>query len=150
MIYWRESSYGSYQISVLDCATWSGFFRAWPSRARKIGHMLCIELTEDSCTNVQHHLSTYINDALLGNSEFTVWDRPWAPNEEARGSCCTANPDRNELGRLRYPGEPLNERAKKNPIAQMEAAGGGIFELHWSERARLLRQLVDWQRKWSY
>jgi hypothetical protein len=49
------------------------------------------------------------------------------------------------MGRLRYPGEPLGERMEKNPIRQMESQGGGLFELSWWERAKLLRQLVDWQ-----
>jgi hypothetical protein len=62
-----------------------------------------------------------------------VWDRPWAPHEEARGSCCTDNPERAEMGRLR------------NPIKVIEEKGGGIFEMDWHERAKLLRQLVDWQ-----
>jgi hypothetical protein len=74
-----------------------------------------------------------------------VWDRPWAPHEEARGSCCTDNPERAEMGRLRYPGEPLGDRAARNPIKVIEEKGGGIFEMDWHERAKLLRQLVDWQ-----
>jgi hypothetical protein len=100
-----------------------------------------------SCTNVQTHLSNYITDQLLSSPEFTVWDRPWAPNEEARGSCCTDAPDRQEWGRLQYSGEPIADRAKKNPIFQAEQRGGGLFELSWIERAKLLRQLVDWQRE---
>ncbi|ORX37258.1 hypothetical protein BD324DRAFT_625436 [Kockovaella imperatae] len=101
------------------------------------------------CTSIQHHLSAYISYALLNDRDFTVWDRPWAPNEQARGSCCNSSPERSELGRLRYEGEPLEEREKKNPIKQVEERGGGLFELSWSERAKLLRQLVDWQLAYS-
>ncbi|CAK9784403.1 hypothetical protein CC85DRAFT_289190 [Cutaneotrichosporon oleaginosum] len=97
------------------------------------------------CTNIQSHLSNYISDMLLNSTEFTVWDRPWAPHEEARGDCCNKSADRMLLGRLRGPNEEKQARVKKNPIAQMEKKGGGIFELDWYERARLLRQLVDWQ-----
>ena len=86
---------------------------------------------------------------LLNSSEFTVWDRPWAPHEEIRASCCCSAEDREELGRLRYPGEPLSHRVKLNPILQAEEKGGGLFELDWRERAKLLRQLVDWQCKSS-
>ena len=100
-----------------------------------------------SCTNIQHHLSNYIHDMLLNSTEFTVWDRPWAPNEEARSSCCSDSDDRKELGRLRYIGEPLEVRANKNPLKQIEQRGGGLFELDWRERAKLLRQMVDWQCK---
>ncbi|KAL1413154.1 hypothetical protein Q8F55_000903 [Vanrija albida] len=97
------------------------------------------------CTNIQSHLSNYISDMLLNSSEFTVWDRPWPPNEEARGGCCNPSEERLELGRLRYPGEDPKERVLRNPLKQIEARGGGLFELDWHERARLLRQLVDWQ-----
>jgi hypothetical protein len=100
-----------------------------------------------SCTNIQSQLSNYIADQLNNSAEFTVWDRPWAPNEETRGPCCTDVADRLELGRLRYTGEPASVRLGKNPIAQVEARGGGLFELGWRERAALLRQLVDWQCK---
>lgn len=82
---------------------------------------------------------------LLNSSEFTVWDRPWPPNEEARGGCCNPSEERLELGRLRYLGEDPKDRVLRNPLKQMEARGGGLFELDWHERARLLRQLVDWQ-----
>ena len=98
-----------------------------------------------SCTNIQSHLSNFISDMLLHSTDFTVWDRPWAPNEEARAGCCNKSADRHELGRLRYVGEPLVERARKNPIKRIEEQGGGLFELDWRERAKLLRQLVDWQ-----
>ncbi|KAK4684593.1 hypothetical protein P7C73_g5580, partial [Tremellales sp. Uapishka_1] len=97
-------------------------------------------------TNIQAHLSNYITDMLMGSQEFTVWDRLWAPNEEARGGCCNSSSERKELGRLRYSGEPLQARAAKNPIKQIEEKGGGLFELDWRERSKLLRQLVDWQR----
>ncbi|WOO76837.1 uncharacterized protein LOC62_01G000452 [Vanrija pseudolonga] len=97
------------------------------------------------CTNIQSHLSNYISDMLLNSSEFTVWDRPWPPNEEARGGCCNPSEERLELGRLRYLGEDPKDRVLRNPLKQMEARGGGLFELDWHERARLLRQLVDWQ-----
>lgn len=100
-----------------------------------------------SCTNVQSHVSNYISDMLLNSSEFTVWDRAWAPSEEARGDCCNKTPTRLELGRLRGPGEDKSARVKKNPLVQIERRGGGLFELDWYERARLLRQLVDWQRE---
>ncbi|WVW84883.1 hypothetical protein I302_106918 [Kwoniella bestiolae CBS 10118] len=95
--------------------------------------------------NIQQQLSNYITDQLTNTSEWTVWDRGWPINEEDRGSCCTSDPYRSELGRLRYYGEPSNARAAKNPITQVEARGGGLFELDWRERASLLRQLVDWQ-----
>ncbi|WVF68996.1 hypothetical protein IAT40_003770 [Kwoniella sp. CBS 6097] len=95
--------------------------------------------------NIQSLLSAYITDQLTNSTEWTVWDRGWPINEADRGSCCTSNPHRGELGRLRYPGEPLNERAAKNPIRQIEEKGGGIFELDWKERVKMLRQLVDWQ-----
>lgn len=98
-----------------------------------------------SCSNIQKNLSEYISAHLRDSPEFTVWDRPWAPNEEARGSCCNDSEDRTELGRLRYSGEPVAERVKKNPILQVESRGGGLFELDWKDRAKLLRQLVDWQ-----
>ncbi|WVO18106.1 hypothetical protein L204_105808 [Cryptococcus depauperatus] len=78
-----------------------------------------------------------------------VWDRPWPLNEENRASCCTNDPFRSELGRLRYYGEPTWDRAKKNPLKRMEEKGGGLFELDWRERVRLLRQLVDWQLTYS-
>ncbi|GMK57315.1 hypothetical protein CspeluHIS016_0401490 [Cutaneotrichosporon spelunceum] len=97
------------------------------------------------CTNIQSHLSNYISDTLLNSQEFTVWDRAWAPHEEARAECCNKSADRGLLGRLRGPNEDKQARVKKNPIAQIEKKGGGIFELDWYERARLLRQLVDWQ-----
>nr|ODN85338.1 hypothetical protein L203_04947 [Cryptococcus depauperatus CBS 7841] len=99
--------------------------------------------------NIQHHLSSYITDQLISNSEWTVWDRPWPLNEENRASCCTNDPFRSELGRLRYYGEPTWDRAKKNPLKRMEEKGGGLFELDWRERVRLLRQLVDWQLTYS-
>jgi hypothetical protein len=102
-----------------------------------------------SPTNIQHHLSNHISDQLLGPSEFTVWDRPWAPNEEARASCCTQASDRTELGRLRYAGEPPAERVSRNPLVKAAERGGGLFELHWRERAGLLRQLVDWQCEYT-
>lgn len=108
---------------------------------------MLLRWANSSCTNIQAQLSNYIADQLHHSVEFTVWDRPWAPNEETRGSCCTDAPDRTELGRLRYSGEPVSVRLEKNPIAQMEARGGGLFELDWRERAKLLRQLVDWQCK---
>jgi len=108
------------------------------------------DLCGPSCTNIQSHLSNYISDAFLNSSEFTVWDRPWAPNEEVRAGCCNPSTDRHELGRLRYAGEPLAERAGRNPIKQIEQRGGGLFELDWRERAKLLRQLVDWQRESSF
>ncbi|WVQ65582.1 uncharacterized protein L199_003760 [Kwoniella botswanensis] len=95
--------------------------------------------------NIQQQLSNYINDQLTNTSEWTVWDRGWPINEEDRGSCCTSDPHRSELGRLRYYGEPSNARASKNPISQVEQKGGGLFEMDWWERAKLLRQLVDWQ-----
>lgn len=88
---------------------------------------------------------SHISEQMLGPSEFTVWDRPWAPNEEARGSCCNSSSDRTELGKLRYAGEPAAERLGRNPLVQAERKGGGLFELDWRERAGLLRQLVDWQ-----
>ncbi|KAK6907994.1 hypothetical protein I203_101995 [Kwoniella mangroviensis CBS 8507] len=95
--------------------------------------------------NVQQQTSNHINDQLTNTSEWTVWDRGWPINEEDRGSCCTSDPHRSELGRLRYYGEPSNARASKNPISQVEQKGGGLFEIDWWERAKLLRQLVDWQ-----
>ncbi|UOH80730.1 hypothetical protein LQV05_003387 [Cryptococcus neoformans] len=95
--------------------------------------------------NIQSYLSNYISDQLATTSEWTVWDRPWPINEENRGSCCTDDPDRAELGRLRYQGEPAADRVRRNPLKRMEEKGGGLFELDWAERARLLRQLVDWQ-----
>lgn len=82
---------------------------------------------------------------LLNSSEFTVWDRPWAPHEEARAWCCNTSPDAQMLGRLRGPNEERAARVQKNPLVQIESKGGGLFELGWYERARLLRQLVDWQ-----
>lgn len=48
---------------------------------------------------------------------------------------------------MRPLGEDPKERVKRNPIKQMEEKGQGIFELDWQERAKLLRQLVDWQRE---
>lgn len=75
-----------------------------------------------------------------------MWDRPWAPNEEARGACCITASDRLELGRLRYPGEPASERLERNPMKKIMDRGGGVFELDWRERVKILRQLVDWQR----
>ncbi|WVQ96511.1 hypothetical protein IAU59_003616 [Kwoniella sp. CBS 9459] len=95
--------------------------------------------------NIQSQLSAYITDQLTNSTEWTVWDRGWPINEADRGACCTSNRHRTELGRLRYPGEPLNERAARNPIKQIEEKGGGIFELDWRERVKMLRQLVDWQ-----
>ncbi|KAL7423050.1 hypothetical protein Q5752_002349 [Cryptotrichosporon argae] len=97
------------------------------------------------CTNVQAHLSSYITEHLHYSPEFTVWDRPWPAHEDARGPCCSDQPNRLELGRLRYAGEEPIERTKRNPIRQVEERGGGLFELDWRERAALLRQLVDWQ-----
>ena len=102
-----------------------------------------------SPTNVQHHLSNYISEALLSSTDFTVWDRPWAPNEDVRAGCCNDSINRQELGRLRYSGEPLVDRTRKNPLKRIEEQGGGLFELDWRERACLLRQLVDWQRELS-
>ncbi|WRT67967.1 uncharacterized protein IL334_004941 [Kwoniella shivajii] len=95
--------------------------------------------------NIQSQLSNYINDQLSSTSEWTVWDRGWPINEEDRGSCCTYDRYRSELGRLRYYGEPSSARAENNPIKRMEEKGSGIFELDWRERVTLLRQLVDWQ-----
>ncbi|WWC70942.1 uncharacterized protein I206_104894 [Kwoniella pini CBS 10737] len=95
--------------------------------------------------NVQSQLSNYIDIKLSQTSEWTVWDRGWPINEEDRGSCCTSDPFRSELGRLRYYGEPSNARAAKNPIRQVEERGGGIFELDWTEKVAILRQMVDWQ-----
>jgi hypothetical protein len=94
---------------------------------------------------IQNSLSNYINDQLLNSTEFTVWDRAWAANEEVRGGCCNSAEDRMELGRLRYFGEPLNERVAKNPIKKQVEKGGGIFEMDWRDRVKMLRQLVDWQ-----
>ncbi|WWC62776.1 uncharacterized protein I303_105373 [Kwoniella dejecticola CBS 10117] len=95
--------------------------------------------------NIQTELSNYIDNRLTQTSEWTVWDRGWPINEEDRGSCCTSDPYRGELGRLRYYGEHSSERAAKNPVRRAEERGGGIFELDWSERVLLLRQMVDWQ-----
>lgn len=108
-------------------------------------HVLSVPLTACSPENIQSYLSNYISDQLATTSEWTVWDRPWPINEENRGSCCTDDPDRAELGRLRYQGEPAADRVQRNPLKRMEEKGGGLFELDWAERARLLRQLVDWQ-----
>ncbi|OXG18707.1 hypothetical protein C366_02816 [Cryptococcus neoformans Tu401-1] len=108
-------------------------------------HVLSAPLTACSPENIQSYLSNYISDQLATTSEWTVWDRPWPINEENRGSCCTDDPDRAELGRLRYQGEPAADRVQRNPLKRMEEKGGGLFELDWAERARLLRQLVDWQ-----
>ena len=94
---------------------------------------------------IQGAISNYISDHLLNSTEFTVWDRPWASNEEVRGGCCNDAKNRTELGRLRYYGEPPEDRVEKNPIKRMVDQGGGLFELDWRERAKLLRQLVDWQ-----
>jgi len=94
---------------------------------------------------IQKSLSNYIDDQLLNSTEFTVWDRAWAANEEVRGGCCNSAEDRMELGRLRYFGEPLNERVAKNPIKKQVEKGGGIFEMDWRDRVKMLRQLVDWQ-----
>jgi hypothetical protein len=55
-----------------------------------------------------------------------------------------------ELGRLRYFGEPLNERVAKNPIKKQIEKGGGIFEMDWRDRVKMLRQLVDWQRMFTF
>lgn len=82
---------------------------------------------------------------LETSHEFTVWDEPWLPNEESRGGCCTKDEDRQLRGRLRAPGEERKARLSKNPLKRMEETGQGVFELEWSERAKLLRQLVDWQ-----
>lgn len=97
--------------------------------------------------NIQSHLSNYISDQLLNSNEFTVWDEPWPAHEDQRGACCSTVPDRLEQGRLRQPGEDPKTRVERNPIKKMEAHGRGIFELEWQERAKLLRQLVDWQRE---
>jgi len=105
---------------------------------------LRIELIKRAET-IQNSLSNYINDQLLNSTEFTVWDRAWAANEEVRGGCCNSAEDRMELGRLRYFGEPLNERVAKNPIKKQIEKGGGIFEMDWRDRVKMLRQLVDWQ-----
>jgi hypothetical protein len=94
---------------------------------------------------VQKLLSQYIDEHLSTSPEFTVWDRPWAPNEEVRSGCCTSAPNRQELGRLRYPGEPDSERLGRNPMKKIMEQGGGVFELDWRERVKILRQLVDWQ-----
>jgi hypothetical protein len=51
--------------------------------------------------------------------------------------------ERHRLGRLDE--EALQDRDVRNPLKQIEVRGGGLFELEWYERARLLRQLVDWQ-----
>lgn len=102
-----------------------------------------------SCTNIQGSLSNYISDMLETSPEFTVWDKPWLPNEDARGSCCTTEADRLMRGRLREPDEDRKERVRRNPLKQIEAQGGGLFELDWHDRAKLLRQLVDWQCGWS-
>ncbi|RSH88528.1 uncharacterized protein EHS24_001073 [Apiotrichum porosum] len=98
-----------------------------------------------NCTNIQGSLSNYISDMLETSPEFTVWDKPWLPNEDARGSCCTTEADRLMRGRLREPDEDRKERVRRNPLKQIEAQGGGLFELDWHDRAKLLRQLVDWQ-----
>jgi len=103
------------------------------------------ELTLQRAENIQNQLSNYFNDQLLNSTEFTVWDRAWAANEEVRGGCCNSAEDRMELGRLRYIGEPVNERVGKNPIKKQVDKGGGIFEMDWRDRAKMLRQLVDWQ-----
>ncbi|WVQ73318.1 hypothetical protein IAR50_002886 [Cryptococcus sp. DSM 104548] len=96
--------------------------------------------------NIQSITSSYITEKLSETSEWTVWDRLWPLNEEQRASCClTDDPHRGELGRLRYPGEPMGARAARNPIKRVEARGGGLFEMDWRERVGLLRQLVDWQ-----
>ncbi|ORY25948.1 hypothetical protein BCR39DRAFT_498733 [Naematelia encephala] len=97
------------------------------------------------CENVQAKLSEYISDMLAQSTEFTVWDHEWAHNEEARGSCCTSNPDRLYLGRLLHGGETVEDRVEKNPIRRMQKENKGLFELDWQERVKLLRQLVDWQ-----
>lgn len=98
---------------------------------------------------IQTSLSNYISEQLLNSAEFTVWDRPWASNEEVRGGCCNDAPNRTELGRLRYYGEPPRDRVDKNPIKRIMEKGGGLFELDWRDRAKLLRQLVDWQCAFS-
>ncbi|WWD18646.1 hypothetical protein CI109_103099 [Kwoniella shandongensis] len=98
-----------------------------------------------SCENIQSQISNYITETLTNTSEWTVWDRTWPINEEDRGECCSTDPHRDELGRLRYYGEPKSARAKLNPLTKIEEQGGGLFELEWVERAKLLRQLVDWQ-----
>lgn len=124
-----SSSYGEF---------WTRFRRLWHHRRAN-------EPCRDD--NIQSHLSNYISDQLLNSNEFTVWDEPWPQHEDQRGSCCSTAPDRLEQGRLRQPGEELKKRVERNPIKQMEAKGQGIFEMEWQERAKLLRQLVDWQRK---
>lgn len=82
---------------------------------------------------------------LLNSPEFTVWDRPWIANEEVRAGCCNNAVDRLEQGRLRDWHESLDVRVSRNPLKQAEERGGGLFELDWRERAKLLRQMVDWQ-----
>lgn len=96
---------------------------------------------------IQSQLSSYISDQLRDSNEFTVWDDPWPQHEDQRGACCSTAPDRLEQGRLRQLGEDPRARVERNPIKQMEKKGQGIFELDWQERAKLLRQLVDWQRE---
>ncbi|WVR06507.1 hypothetical protein IAU60_003538 [Kwoniella sp. DSM 27419] len=95
--------------------------------------------------NIQAQVSNYISDKLTNTSEWTVWDRGWPINEEDRGMCCIDDPYRTELGRLRYAGESMSTRGEKNPLKRIEKLGGGLFELDWKERVRILRQLVDWQ-----
>ncbi|WVQ85019.1 hypothetical protein IAT38_007183 [Cryptococcus sp. DSM 104549] len=102
-------------------------------------------MRNNTAENIQSHISNHITEMLTTTSEWTVWDRPWPINEENRGGCCIDDPHRLELGRLRYHGEPAGERAANNPLKRVEEQGGGLFELDWRERARLLRQLVDWQ-----
>lgn len=82
-----------------------------------------------------------------------MWDRPWAPNEDGRASCCRTDLDdeeRMDLGRLRYRGEPMSERGKQNPIQGFENGSGGLWTLPWEDRAKLLRQMVDWQCGFLY
>ena len=50
---------------------------------------------------------------------------------------------------MRYAGEPDSERLGRNPMKRIMEQGGGIFELDWRERAKILRQLVDWQCRLS-
>lgn len=76
-----------------------------------------------------------------------MWDDPWPAREDQRGSCCSTDPDRLELGRLRQPGEDVRERVERNPLKRVMDKGGSLWELDWQERAKLLRQFVDWQRQ---
>ncbi|KAK8858751.1 hypothetical protein IAR55_002980 [Kwoniella newhampshirensis] len=98
-----------------------------------------------TCENIQSQLSNYVTEVLTNTSEWTVWDRDWPTTEQDRAGCCSTDPHRDELGKLRHYGEPKNARAKNNPLVKVEEKGGGLFELDWVERVRLLRQMVDWQ-----